>query len=100
MGDDFRFVVGFVAERCHAIDVAESPDAVSRRFQELIGFNVAPLIEADVGIFQVEEICRRLDAGGHQDFFGSDFGFFTAVDVADLENFEAVAQADAQRVLF
>ena len=65
VGDDFRFVIGFVAEGGHAVDVAESPDAVSRRFQELIGFNVAPFIEADVGIFQVEEICRRLDAGGH-----------------------------------
>ena len=95
---DFCFVIGLVAEGGHAVDVAQGPDILSRRFQKFVRFDVAALVQADVGIFQVQQFRHGPDARSDQDFFGGHFAFFAGRAVAEGQDLQAVALADGNRV--
>ena len=51
IGQDFRFLVGFVPKGRFAVDVANGKDSVGCCFQKFIRFDIAAWIDGDVGVF-------------------------------------------------
>ena len=54
--DNFGFVVRFMTKRRETVDIAERPDAFSRRFEKFVCFNIAATVNGDIRIFQAEKI--------------------------------------------
>ena len=50
------------------VHVANGPNAFCRGFEKFIGFNIAPFINRDVRVFQMEQVRHRTDARGDKDF--------------------------------
>ena len=70
---DFRFVVGLVAERRLAVYVADGPDAFGAGFEEFIGHDEAAAVGAYVCMFQMKQVRHGADARRNEDFIGVQF---------------------------
>ena len=96
---DFGFVVGLMTERGPPVHVANGPNAFCRGFEKFIGFNIAPFINRDVRVFQMEQVRHRTDARGDKDFLSPYFRFLTSSTVFKDNNLFPIFDAGGKGFL-
>ena len=97
--ENLGFVIRLVAKWSLAIDVANSPDAVSGRLEEFVRPDVAALIELHVRMLEVQQLRHRADPRRDKNFFGAHFGYLAARAVAHCEDLLPVFHAHGNGVL-